>query len=502
MTTLNKILVVDDETPIRELMLEILNGDGYAVETVGSGRAALSRLREDEDFVVLLTDIMMPEMDGITLIHEARKLSPHIIPIVMTGFATLETARAAVREGAYDYVLKPFSIGEIKLAVNNAIERHQLMAENARLRELNELFNISERIASMRDERGLLDFILDAALERVNAERGSLLLTAPDGGTLEVAASKGATGLDGDNGTLIGKGVSGWVAEHAVPLLVRTQDDLPSGTGLAGSVCPEPFISVPIERKYNQHQMTAGVNRVQPRVIAVLNVVGARNGLTFTERDLTILNIVANHAAAAIENVRLIHDIEHAHLSSLQSMALLLEAKDPYTHGHSRRVRDYAVKAASRMGMSDEDISTMHLGAMLHDIGKIGVKDDVLSKADELTTDEWSMIKEHPQIGYEVLAPVGFLSKEHLALVRSHHERIDGAGYPDGLEGDQLSHLVRVIAVADAFDAMSSNRAYRPPMSPEEILAELKQCAGSQFDSQVARLFIDFIESGELIRPV
>ncbi len=498
MTAYKRILVVDDESAIRELMLEILSGEGYAVEAVESGPAALERLREDSSFALLFTDIMMPEMDGITLIREARKAVPAIIPVLMTGFASLETARAAVLEGAYDYVLKPFSLGEIKRAVDNAFERHHHMGEKVRLRELNELFDVSERIASMRDEQGLLDFVLDAALERVNAEEGSLLLTSHDGRALELAASTSLNGEHTGNGVLMNEGISEWVAEHAQPLLVSGEEGMPAGIGRAGSPCPHSFISMPIERKYDQKQKTRGVQHVQPRVIAVLNVAGKRNGGGFTERDLRILSIVANHAAAAIENARLIHDIEHAHLSSLQSMALLLEAKDPYTHGHSQRVRDYAVLTAKRMGMSKEDVSTMQLGAMLHDIGKIGVKDDVLGKNGHLTDDEWAMIKQHPQIGYEVLAPVGFLSKEHLALVRSHHERIDGTGYPDGLEGDQLSPLVRVIAVADAFDAMSSSRAYRSAMSLSGITAEIKRCAGAQFDRKVASLFVDLIESGEL----
>ena len=134
MISTNKILVVDDEAVIRELLSDILEDDGYPVETTHNGPSALDLLRKRDDFVLLFTDIMMPEMDGIQLIREARKLRPTLIPIVMTGFATLETARAAVKEGAYDYVLKPFSLSEVKLAVANAIERYRLATENARLR--------------------------------------------------------------------------------------------------------------------------------------------------------------------------------------------------------------------------------------------------------------------------------------------------------------------------------------------------------------------------------
>ncbi|MBM3290878.1 MAG: sigma-54-dependent Fis family transcriptional regulator, partial [Candidatus Hydrogenedentes bacterium] len=129
----NRILIVDDETVIRELLSDILSGDGYPVESVSSAPAALDLITSRDDFVLLFTDIMMPDMDGIELIRRARKVRPSLIPIVMTGFATIETARAAVKEGAYDYVLKPFALSEVKLAVSNALERHRLQSENARL---------------------------------------------------------------------------------------------------------------------------------------------------------------------------------------------------------------------------------------------------------------------------------------------------------------------------------------------------------------------------------
>ena len=175
----NKILIVDDESVIRELMMDILSEEGYSVESAPDAFEALELLREDDGFVLLFTDIMMPKMDGIELIREARRINPTLIPIVMTGYATLESARAAVKEGAYDYVLKPFSLSEIKLAVSNALERHHLANENARLLELTELFNISESVATFHDEKKLLDFVLKAALNRVGAERGSIMLMSP-----------------------------------------------------------------------------------------------------------------------------------------------------------------------------------------------------------------------------------------------------------------------------------------------------------------------------------
>jgi response regulator RpfG family c-di-GMP phosphodiesterase len=496
MTKDGSILVVDDEIVIRALLVDILSEEGYAVETAGSARDALDLLQQENNFVILFTDIMMPEMDGIELIREARKITPTVIPIVMTGFATLETARAAVKEGAYDYVLKPFSLSEIKLAVTNAVERHRLENENARLREINQLFNISEKIAAMRDEGALLDFVLQAALERVGARRGSLMVTTPDGKALEVAASVGLPEEAAKTIVEMGRGISGMVAKSAQPLLIENICRNPAIEQISRRLQGDSFISVPLEQKWPSGP-DAPLSGIEPHVLGVLNVTDKKDGEHFTEGDLKILSIVANHAAAALENARLIRSVEDAHLSTLQSIALLLEAKDAYTHGHSQRVRDYSVWAARRLGMSDSDIEVLRLGAALHDVGKVGVADGILNKCGELTADEWDAIRRHPLVGYEVLMPVRVLRPEHRQLVRGHHERMDGTGYPDGLSGDQLSPMTRVIVVADAYDAMASDRAYRPALSPPRIVEQLKRNSGTQFDPEVATVFVDLVESGK-----
>ena len=494
---MSKIMVVDDEAVIRELLQDILTGEGYEVDTMPNAKAALETLAKSNGYVLLFTDIMMPEMDGITLIREARKLAPSMIPIVMTGFATLETARAAVKEGAYDYVLKPFSLTEIKLAVTNAIERYQLSMENSRLREINDLFTISECIAGFREERELLNYVLEAALDRVQARRGSLMLLTPDGQALEIAASVGLPEEARREPIAVGRGIAGWVAMNGRPLLVENIKRNPELINLSRRLQNASFISVPLERK-NPHQRLAPGEEAQ-RVLAVLNVTDKISGQPFSDSDLKMLSIMANQASAALENVRLIGDIERAHLTSLESMARLLEAKDAYTHGHSERVRDYCVMAARQLGLPPPEIETLRLGAMLHDIGKVGVHDGVLNKLDPLTDDEWQMIKLHPVIGYDILKPVHTLSQQHLAIVRSHHERLDGSGYPDGLTAAELNPALRIICVADSYDAMASSRAYRPGLPAEAIMQELQHCIDhNKLDPDVASLFIKLIQSGEI----
>ena len=500
-TDCTSILVVDDEAVIRDLMTEILTEEGYDVESATDGLHALERLKERPDFAMLFTDIMMPEMDGIELIRKARQVSPDLIPIVMTGHATLETARAAVKEGAYDYVLKPFSLSEVKVAVDNALERFRLLRDSSRLRDLTQTFRISETIAGIHEQDRLLDYVLHAALEHVEATRGSIMLTTENGQALQVAISVGLPDEAKNAKVSYGKSIAGWVAEHSLPLCIQNIQDSPELVKLSRRLSDHSFISLPLEHNLMLDTHTSKPNtRSKPHVIAVLNVSQKKDGFLFTDGDLKALSIVAKHASVALENVHLLTDLESAHLDTLKSMALVLEAKDPYTHGHSERVRNYAVAAAIRLGMSSKNVETIRLGAMLHDVGKIGVSDAILNKVERLTDEEWTAIKLHPVVGYDVLEPVGFLTPEHLALVRSHHERLDGSGYPDGLRGGAIDDRVRVLAVADTYDAMSSDRAYRKGLSKERILEELTFCAREKLDPAVAELFIHMIESGEIDR--
>ncbi len=493
----DKILVVDDEVVIRELLSEVLADDGYTVESASNGRAALDLLKNSDDYVILFTDILMPGMNGIDLLREAKKLRPSLIPIVMTAYATLETARAAVKEGAYDYVLKPFSLSEIKLAVANALERHRLARENARLLELTQLFHISEQIATIRDENHLLSFLLKTALQRVNARRGSILVTSNDGKTLEIRAGVGLPQEVIGAAVDLERSISGMVAKSGKPLLINDLREFPQLARLSRQLEETSFISVPLEQK-NYGNGSGEDSTGNHRIIAVLNVCQKNNGQHFTEGDLKTLSILANHAAAALQNVRLIEDIEHAHLATIESMALLLEARDPYTQFHSQRVRDVSVAIAVKLGIPPQEIEVLRLGAAFHDIGKVGVPDSVLNKPDKLTPEEWGLIRKHPIIGYSVLEPIHFLKRGHLDLVRGHHERLNGNGYPDGIKANELPPLVRVIAVADTYDAMASDRAYRKAMPPERIIEELTKASGEQLDPQMVEVLISLIRSGEI----
>lgn len=179
--------------------------------------------------------------------------------------------------------------------------------------------------------------------------------------------------------------------------------------------------------------------------------------------------------------------------SVVRTLIKVLEAKDRYTKGHSEKVAYYAAKIAMKMGFSREQIKLFRKMTLLHDIGKVGVKDSVLNKPDKLTPEEWEMIKKHPEIGEEILKPV-LDNPDMLAIVRGHHERYDGKGYPDGLSKDQINIYAAIVAVADAYDAMTTDRAYRKALSKSDAIRQLKENRGTQFHPQVVDAFIEILE--------
>lgn len=188
--------------------------------------------------------------------------------------------------------------------------------------------------------------------------------------------------------------------------------------------------------------------------------------------------------------------LEELFLASVQSLAEALEVKDPYTRGHSVRVSHYSSVIAKEMGLGGELLRRIELGGHVHDIGKIGVREDVLNKPGKLTIDEYRHIMTHPMVGWKILAPLLGDMPEALNIVRSHHERFDGRGIPDGLAGTNIPIESRITAAADSFDAMTSDRPYRPGLSMEDALTEIVRCSGSQFDPRVVDAVMSAVDAG------
>lgn len=184
-------------------------------------------------------------------------------------------------------------------------------------------------------------------------------------------------------------------------------------------------------------------------------------------------------------------------IQSITTIANMIDARDSYTEGHSQRVADYSALIARGLGMSEEEIENVHTVALLHDIGKVGVADAILNKPGKLTDEEFALMKAHATIGSEIIKNVETIHDIYNG-VRYHHERYDGRGYPEGLQGENIPYIARIIAVADAFDAMTSNRVYRKHLPMEKVLSELETGCGTQFDPEISAKMIGLLKDGDL----
>ena len=206
--------------------------------------------------------------------------------------------------------------------------------------------------------------------------------------------------------------------------------------------------------------------------------------------DMKLLGATATHLAIFIENATLYDDLNAMFLGTLEALTASIDAKDPYTCGHSQRVAHLTKQLAAAVGLSEYGVNRMHIAGLVHDVGKIGVQERVLSKPGRLTEEEFDWIKKHPEIGHRILKDIPQL-RDILPGVLYHHERFDGKGYPEGLSGKNIPTVARLISLADAFDAMSSNRTYRPQLSRPDVIRQIHDGAGTQFDPDLAPVFVD-----------
>lgn len=186
--------------------------------------------------------------------------------------------------------------------------------------------------------------------------------------------------------------------------------------------------------------------------------------------------------------------LEQAYLDSVETLRYTVEAKDPYTRGHSDRVSEFSVLIGKKLGLPEEQLRILRIGGLFHDIGKIGIPDNILQKESKLTDDEYSEIKNHPSIGVHILGSAEIF-KDIIPIVKHHHERYDGRGYPSGLKGEEIPYIARIAAVADTFDAMTSKRSYRDALDLQVVKDEIKRCEGTQFDPEIAEVFLEILNN-------
>jgi len=491
-----RVLVVDDEPQFRSLITELLIDKGFEAHAASNARAALD-LAGDRSFGVAVLDLVMPDMGGIELAEKIKQVSPDTQVLILTGQGDMGSAIDGLRHGVFDYLQKgELDIPRLARSVTEAGERSRLTRENrellTRLQESNRLLkalhDVAAGIAGEPHLDRVLERLLSAAKILCHASAGRVLLfrrTHSDDLVIQTGVGIGAEAIRGAR-LHADEGIAALVAAtnealvvpdaRAHPRYSNRCDDLPaSRPGL---------VSAPLRHG---------------DVFGAVSVAGPEDG-EFGGEDRDLLAILARQAAVGIDNA-LNHERSlnfFTHTSDI--LVSFLERMDIFYPGHSRAVAALADMVTRRIGMSDEERGHVHFAALLHDIGKLMVDPAVL-KAEKITEEGRRAMQEHPAFGVQILKSIS-LWEDLLPLIHAHHERWDGKGYPRGLGGEAIPLGARVIAIADAFDAMTRATPHGAHRTPEQGLAELEAFSGSQFDPTVVRLFVaEYRERGDQLPP-
>lgn len=327
---------------------------------------------------------------------------------------------------------------------------------------------------------------IEAATRLMNAEAGSLLLVDDRRHELYFEVALGEKGeILKEVRLKMGEGIAGWVAEKGEPVIVhdvQTDHRFYRGADAQTSFVTRSMIAAPLLSK--------------GKILGVLQAVNKLEG-NFADGDLEVFVALADLVAAAIENARLYERLQETFYGTTVALAEALEMRDAYTGGHTRRVKEFSMAIGKCLGLAADELDQLELSAILHDIGKIGVRDLILLKNGALSPEELAKMNMHPGLGAEIISHVESL-REVVPGVRSHHERFDGKGYPDALAGVSIPLSGRIIAAADTFDAMTTDRPYRKALSRETAIAELKRGCGGQFDPEVVAAFVSVLQAGEI----
>ncbi len=478
-----KILIIDDDPLICDLLSGILkNIKGCTTDTAVDGLDGIEKIQKDK-YDIVFTDLQMPRLSGMDFLRAAKKIEPATPVVVITGCSSIEGAINAMKEGASDFVTKPFRIDEINSIVDRLISERRLFSkitENAdydkivkglnlelfkRLQEISILHTISTELDKIYDNREIFERIVEMASRLLKVKEASFGIV--ENGNLKIKRAIGTR-----ERTIP---ISGTLFEHVINKRDYYLASFGEVNPHSGPPLTSPFFSIPFI--------------IKGEVFGILNLANKADGSEFTEDEISIALTLAKKAALRIENNALYELFYNNLINTLKSLVITIEARDSYTMQHSERVTGFALEIAEVMKIAEDEKDAIRFGGYLHDIGKISVRDTVLLKPGKLTDEEMKEIRLHPVIGYNIIEPIGSFKSERL-LIRNHHENFNGRGYPDGLAGDKIPLICRILAVADTYDAMTSTRPYRKALSHKAAINELQRCSGTQFDGEVARAFL------------
>ncbi len=539
------VLVVDDDPEAVRLITKRLQPEGYRIDIARDGTEALKKALTNPPDLMLL-DIKLPGVDGLSVLSEVKAKQPGSAIVMMTAYGSEKVAVEALKRGADDYLIKPLDDEEpvptVRQSLDKLRRRREVDEAAMRLRQattpdmeekerlIDELRQSSialmdqynrllaaeeknrayaERLEQMVDERtqdlqrrtrelGALHSVLSAATRSLDLPEVLVVALGELEHILGTSASA-AFVVDQETRRLR------LVAQHDMPAeLLRTISRPPGGEGIFASVLDSGkgvIVKDPAEEQGLPSLVAKAACLVVFPMKSATEIVGLIVGICAEQKEIDesgwkLLDSIGEEMGVVVENVRLYENLRQAYLSTIRALAEAVDAKDTYTRGHSDRVSGFAVAIAKEMGLDEEFVSHIRDAGYLHDIGKIGTPDAVLTKNGILTPEETATMRLHPGASHKILT-LARLPGEIKEMIRYHHERFNGEGYPDGLSGQEIPLGSRILAVADAYEAMTADRPYRDCLSADDAVAELERCSGGQFDPGIVDAFLRIREEAE-----
>jgi len=486
------ILIVDDE----ETLLNIFQGylssiTNHSVFTARDGHEALEIIKR-ERIDCCFTDLSMPNMDGIELSERIHLFDNTIPVVIMTGYPSMENAITTLKNGVVDFLTKPFKMEQIPFIIERIMRERCLFVDNILLKEQ---INKNKQLTKINQEL----YEKTKELETVNLilQRLDQTTTSQDLFNVLVNLSGEITGCDEAHFCLI----SHQIKDYAI--ITSFFRDKESKGSKVGSIeksiiqkVTEDGIPLLMKGNNGSGSIIAVPLKIRSQLFGILISLCHNGRCEFGERDLYFLQFLAEKASFSIENLALYENIYQNLFSTLYAFVQTIEARDPYTRQHSARVTGYAISIAKAMACSPEDIEILNVAGNLHDIGKIGIPDKILLKPRRLSDSEYEIIKNHPIIGSNIINHFNMWTHEQ-DVIKHHHERWDGKGYPDGLKGKEIPSLSRILSVADVYDALASDRSYRKKLPKHVVACIIKENSGSQFDPEIVDVFAELHKNGK-----
>lgn len=408
----------------------------------------------------------------------------------MTNLNTISNNVKSVLEGKIPQQIKITSSGEneivqIARSFNEVVQKLEgsileLKHSKDMLQDI--LTKVASGVSFTDNVNAFLDLIMKTTVGAIDAKSGLLLLLDEKKQFMEVRSSfgfpEGFPGKDKKFGLDIG--VIDWAVKQKKPLLVpRLEKVSPTKVEESESAFMPPLLCVPMIFHND--------------VVGTIVISGQGQSENFNEEQLVIVSNIASQIAMAIVNTKLNQDAQRTYMETISALALAVEARDVYSRGHSDRVSMYSVKVAEKLGMSQEEIKIIKEAGQMHDVGKIGISDDILRKPGPLNDYEFEIMRQHPAIGEGIILPLSGFA-ELRGPIRHHHEWLNGQGYPDHLKGEEIPMSSRILAVADSYDAMTSDRPYRKSLGKEIARQELLKYKGIRYDPAVVDIFLSIVE--------